>query len=276
MHIGITVDFTDEGVSPAALARAAEERALESLYVPSHTHIPVKRETSHPMLGMTLPRTYYRALDPFVALASAATATQRLKVGTGVLVISERDPIITAKEAASVDVISNGRLIFGAAAGWLREEIANHGTDPATRGSVTDERLEAIIRIWTQEQAEFHGKWVNFDPIFSWPKPIQRPHPPLYLGGGPAIFTRIARFNAGWHAIATDPATLAVELAQLQDVAGPQTPVTVVYVGEQRAESINAFRELGIERLLLNFPSANELESFRNLDQIAKIIAQAG
>ena len=164
------------------------------MFVAEHTHIPVDAKTPYPLGGPT-PRKYYRTLDPFVALTAAAVATEKLVLGTGIALVPQRDPILTAKEVVSLDLVSQGRFRFGVGVGWLREEIANHGVDPSVRGRVADERLRAMVEIWTQEKAEFHGDFVNFDPIYSWPKPLTKPYPPLYLGGGPASFKRIARLK---------------------------------------------------------------------------------
>lgn len=192
MGFGVLTFVTDEGIGPVELGRALEERGFESLFVAEHTHIPVDAKTAYP-LGGPIPRKYYRTLDPFVALTAAAIATEKLVVGTGIALVPQRDPILTAKEVVSLDLVSQGRFQFGVGVGWLREEIENHGVDASVRGRVADERLRAMIEIWTKEKAEFHGEFVNFDPIYSWPKPFTQPHPPLYIGGGPASFKRIAR-----------------------------------------------------------------------------------
>ena len=197
MRFGVLTFVTDEGIGPVELGEALEQRGFASLFLAEHSHIPVDAKTPYPM-GGPIPPKYYRTLDPFVALTAAAVATEKLVLGTGIALIPQRDPILTAKEVASLDLVSEGRFRFGVGVGWLREEIANHGVDPKVRGRVVEDRLRAMIEIWTQEKAEFHGEFVDFDPIYSWPKPVTRPYPPLYLGGGPASFSRIARLNAGW------------------------------------------------------------------------------
>ena len=186
MRFGVLTFITDEGIGPAQLGAGLEQRGFESLFLAEHTHIPVNSVSPYP-LGGPIPPKYYRTLDPFVALTAAAGATETLVLGTGIALIPERDPILTAKEAASLDQVSAGRFCFGAGVGWLREEVANHGVDPEVRGRVAEERLHAIITIWTHEKAEFHGQFVDFDPIYCWPKPVTQPYPPLYLGGGPAL-----------------------------------------------------------------------------------------
>lgn len=176
MKFGISTFITDLSIRPAPLGRAIEERGFDSLFIAEHSHIPVDRSSPYPG-GGDLPDIYYRTLDPFVALTAAATVTERLLVGTGIALVSQRDPIHTAKGVASLDLISEGRAVFGIGVGWNREEMANHGTDASTRGRLVDERLRAIIELWTKEKAEFHGAFVDFDPVYSWPKPVQRPHP---------------------------------------------------------------------------------------------------
>src|ERR1700755_447745 len=200
VRIGVLTFVTDEGIGPVELGEALEQRGFESLFLAEHSHIPVDAKTPYP-LGGPIPRKYYRTLDPFVALTAAAVATEKLVVGTGIALVAQRDPILTAKEVVSLDLVSQGRFRFGVGVGWFREEIANHGVDPKVRGRVVDERLRAMIEIWTREKSEFHGEFVDFDPIYAWPKPVAKPYPPLYLGGGPARFPRIAPLHAGWLAM---------------------------------------------------------------------------
>lgn len=275
MDFGVLTFITDEGVGPAELGAALEERGFESLFLAEHTHIPVNHSSPYPG-GGEIPRKYYRPLDPFVALAAAAVATERLVLGTGIALIPERDPIITAKEVASLDLVSGGRFRLGVGVGWLREEIANHGVDPAVRGRVTEERLRAMIEIWTKDEAEFHGEYVNFDPIYCWPKPATKPHPPLYIGGGPASFKRIARLGAGWIAISPTPELLAVVLEELRAIAGADVPVTVCQWGEQTADGVAGYQALGVERVLLELPTAPRDETLRYLDALAADLAQLG
>jgi probable F420-dependent oxidoreductase len=194
VKLSISTFITDEGIEPGTLARAIEERGFDTLFIAEHTHIPLSRKSSHPS-GQELPRKYYRTLDPFVALTAAAATTERLLLGTGVALMVERDPIITAKAVASLDLVTGGRVIFGIGVGWNREKMENHGTDPRTRGRLMDERIRAMIEIWTRDAAEFHGQYVDFDPIGAWPKPLQRPHPPIYVGGGSRAFNRIAEYG---------------------------------------------------------------------------------
>ena len=188
MKFGVTMFPTDYAIGPAELAGAVEEHGFESLFFPEHTHIPTSRRTPWPG-GAELPREYSRTLDPFVALSAAATATERLRIGTGICLVVERDPITLAQEVASLDFISGGRFLFGIGGGWNLEEMENHGTDPAQRWKLLRERVLAMKAIWAEDEAEFHGRFVNFDPIWSWPKPVQEPHPPILVGGsGPHTF----------------------------------------------------------------------------------------
>ncbi|GAA1213181.1 LLM class F420-dependent oxidoreductase [Pseudonocardia alaniniphila] len=275
MKFGIGCFVTDEGIAPGALGRAVEERGLDALFVAEHSHIPASRRSPYPS-GGELPRVYYRALDPFVALTAAAAATSRLVLGTGIALLTQRDPISTAKEVASLDLVSGGRFAFGVGVGWNREEMENHGTDPTTRGRRMDENIEAMQRIWTEEQAEFHGEFVNFDPIFSWPKPVQKPHPPIYVGGGEANFRRIARFGARWLPNSPSPEALAPQLAKLRDLAGADVVVSATHIGPHEPEKLAGYEELGVERVTLQLPTAPEGETLGHLDQIAQLIAKLG
>ena len=182
MKFGISTFVTDDGIDPVSLAQAIEERGFDSLVIAEHTHIPASRQSPYPM-GGELPSIYYRTLDPFVTFAAAAAVTSRIELFTGIALLIQRDPIVTAKEAASIDLISGGRFVFGVGAGWNIEELRHHGTDPKTRGALLDERIEAIRALWTDEPAEFHGKYVDFDSSYLRPKPVRKPHPPIYIGG---------------------------------------------------------------------------------------------
>jgi probable F420-dependent oxidoreductase len=198
MDFGIGYFPTADAVGPGELAAFVEERGFESLVFAEHTHIPASRESPYPG-GGDLPRKYTATLDLFVALTAAALATTRLRVGSGIALVIQRDPIITAKEAASIDVLSGGRFEFGVGAGWNREEMSNHGTDPRTRMRLFAERVEAIKALWTEREATFHGEFVNFDRVLMEPKPAQRPHPPILVGGlGPTVIDRVLAFGDAW------------------------------------------------------------------------------
>ena len=217
MKFGIAIFPTDYAIPMTELAPAVEERGFESLWVAEHTHIPVSRETPWPA-GGELPKDYWHTLDPFVALTAAAVATSTLRVATGVCLVIEHDPIVLANEVASIDHVSSGRFLFGVGGGWNREEMANHGTRFPTRWKLLRERVEAMKAIWTQEEASYHGEFVDFDPIWSWPKPVQRPHPPLWFGGHhPQALRRAVELGDGFiGAGSASTATFAEETAVLR------------------------------------------------------------
>jgi probable F420-dependent oxidoreductase len=275
MQIGVLTFITDEGIGPVELGEALEQRGFSSLFLAEHSHIPVDAQTPYPM-GGPIPRKYYRTLDPFVALTAAAVATENLVVGTGIALIPQRDPILTAKEVVSLDLVSGGRFRFGVGVGWLREEIANHGVDPKVRGRVYDERLGAMIEIWTQEKAEFHGEFVNFDPIYSWPKPETKPYPPLFLGGGPANFQRIAQMNAGWLSMAPSADALSGGLAKLRAVADHEVPVINVHMGKHTAKELEDYLQIGVEHVLVELPTEPRDETLRQLDALQTEFAELG
>lgn len=198
MDIGVAIFPTRDSIDPGDLARLVEERGYESLFFPEHTHIPAARLSPFPG-GGEMPRKFASTHDIFVAMTAAAVSTSRLRVGSGICLVVERDPIITAKQVASIDVLSGGRVEFGVGAGWNKEELRNHGTDPRVRMAVLRERVEAIKAIWTQEEATYEGDHVNFQRIWSWPKPVQRPHPPVLVGGdGPTVMDRVLSFGDAW------------------------------------------------------------------------------
>jgi probable F420-dependent oxidoreductase len=275
MHIGVLTFVTDEGIGPVELGEALEQRGFSSLFLAEHSHIPVNAQTPYP-LGGPIPRRYYRTLDPFVALTAAAVATEKLVVGTGIALIPQRDPILTAKEVVSLDLVSQGRFRFGVGVGWFREEIANHGVDPKVRGRVVEERLRSMIEIWTQEKAEFRGKFVNFDPIYSWPKPVTKPYPPLYLGGGPASFRRIARLHAGWISMTPSADVLSGQLEELRAVAGHDVPVINFHLGEPTAKEIEGYLPLGLEQVLVDLPTEPRDQTLRRLDELQVEFAKVG
>jgi probable F420-dependent oxidoreductase len=198
MEFGIGYFPTDDAVGPGAFARLVEERGHRSLFFAEHTHIPASRDTPYPG-GGELPRKYSHSYDLFVALTAAAAATSSLRIGTGICLVVERDPIVTAKAVASLDHLSGGRFEFGVGAGWNREEMRNHGTDPRTRMRLMQERVEAMKAIWTEDEASYHGEFVHFDRIWSFPKPAQLPHPPVLVGGnGPTVLDRVLAFGDAW------------------------------------------------------------------------------
>ena len=274
MRFGVLTFVTDEGISPVELGTALEQRGFSSLFLAEHSHIPVDAQTPYPR-GGPIPRKYYRTLDPFVALTAAAVATENLVVGTGIALMPQRDPILTAKEVVSLDLVSQGRFRFGVGVGWLREEIANHGVDPGVRGRVVEERLRAMIEIWTQEKAEFHGEFVNFDPIYSWPKPVTKPYPPLYLGSGPAGFRRIARLNAGWLSMTPSAEVLSRKVDELRAIADHEVPVINIHMGEVTAKELEGYGRLEIEQVLVELPTEPRDETLRRLDELQAEFAKA-
>jgi probable F420-dependent oxidoreductase len=282
MHKAVSIFPTDASITPADLARALEERGFESLWVAEHSHIPASRKTPFPA-GGELPKMYYDVMDPFVCLASAATATKRLKVATGVCLLIQRDPIQTAKQVASLDRISNGRFLFGIGGGWNAEEMANHGTRFESRFQLLRERVEAMKEIWTKDKAEYHGKLVDFDPVFAWPKPVQKPHPPVIVGGAyPYGARRAIAYGDGWVPHARRPAygdvlNLLPEFRKLAAAAGrePGTiPITVFGVAED-PDLIGRYRDAGVARLVFNLPAAGADEVLPVLDRCVPLMRSA-
>jgi probable F420-dependent oxidoreductase len=272
MKTGVAMFPTDYAVDPAALATLVEERGFESLWFPEHTHIPTSRKTPYPA-GGDLPRMYSATYDPFVALAVAAAATKRLKLATGICLVIERDPIITAKEVASIDRLSDGRFLFGVGAGWNREEMENHGTDPSRRFSLMRERVEAMKAIWTQEEAEYHGRHVDFDPIWSWPKPQQRPHPPILVGGnGPKVLDRVLAFGDEWMPNRMDG--FAERVRELQERAEEtgRGRIPVTFSGAKPdAGTVEQIRAAGADRITFYVKPENAGEVERRLDRYAHL-----
>jgi probable F420-dependent oxidoreductase len=276
MKFGVTMFPTRYSIGPAELARAAEERGFESLFVPEHTHIPTSRRSPWPG-GPDLPDHYRETLDPFLALTAAAAATERLLLGTGICLVVERDPITTAKEVATLDHLSGGRFLFGVGGGWNREEMENHGTDPADRWALMRERILAMKEIWTKDEAEFHGTHVDFDPIWQWPKPVQQPHPPvLVAGNGPGTIDRVLEYGDGWIPIPGRGAvTLSEGTARLRELAAergrPPVPVTV-FGTRPEAEVIDHYAAAGVDRVLFSLPSVESAEALKLLDTYANLV----
>jgi probable F420-dependent oxidoreductase len=273
---GIAMFATDYAVDPVTLGRLVEERGFESLFLPEHTHIPVSRESPWPA-GGDLPRDYWHTHDPFVALTAIAATTERLRIGTGICLIVERDPITTAKEVASLDFISGGRFEFGVGAGWNEEEMRNHGTDPSKRFSIMRERVEAMKAIWTEDEPEYHGRYVDFEPLWSWPKPVQAPHPPVVVGGiGPKALERVVAFGDEWMPNRTrDPADLAPRIEELQRLAAEagRDPIPVTVFGMSRTpERIEGFERAGVRRGLFILPSEDAAATEKRLDELVALV----
>ena len=276
MKFGVYMFPTDYAIDPVSLGRAVEELGFESLFVPEHTHIPTNRRSPFPG-GGELPKEYSHTLDPFVALGAVAAATERLMLGTGICLVIERDPITLAKEVASLDFISGGRCLFGIGGGWNREEMENHGTDPSRRWKVLRERIEAMQQIWTEDAAEYHGEFVDFDPIWQWPKPVQKPHPPVIIGGnGANTLQRVVRYGDAWMPIGRggDLRSRIEELQRLADEAGRgHIPVTI-FGAVPKAEVIDTYAEAGVERLLFHLPPAPRDEVLPLLEKRAELVRQ--
>jgi probable F420-dependent oxidoreductase len=282
MKYGVVMFPTDYSIDPVTLAKEVEARGFDSIFFPEHTHIPASRRTPWPG-GADLPQEYWHTYDPFVALTAAAMAAPSLLVGTGILLVMERDPITTAKEVASIDMITGGRFILGVGGGWNEEEMENHGTDPARRFKVMRERIEAMKRIWTDDEAEYHGEFVDFDPIWSWPKPVQKPHPPIYVGGnGPHTLKRVVQYGDGWMPIPGRGADIGNRMKELEAMAADagrgHIPVTV-YGAMGRPEVIQHYQDAGVDRCIFWLPAAPADEVLPLLERysgLMKEIATAG
>jgi len=270
METGLAIFLTDESIGPAELARSAEERGFGALFVTEHTHIPLGDGTPLNARGEVLPGYYQRILDPFVALTAAAAVTERLRLGTGVSLIIQRDPIVTAKEVATLDLLSGGRVELGVGAGWNREEIENHGTPFDKRFGVMRERVEAMKAIWTQDSATYHGKYVNFEAIASWPKPVQQPGPPVLIGGnGERVLDRVLRYGDGW--IPNREDGLAERIAELRSRAGRRVPVT--YFGAPSDDGVlDRMQAAGVDRVCFDLPSAPADIVLPELDRLAALV----
>jgi probable F420-dependent oxidoreductase len=277
MHIGACIFPTDRAIRPDDLARELETRKFESLFVPEHTHIPTSRRS--PFAGGQLPEEYKRTYDPFVALMAAAAATKNLKVGTGICLIIERDTITTAKAVASLDALSNGRFLFGIGGGWNAEEMEHHGTEFKTRFKKLEEQVRAMKEIWTKDMAEFHGRYVNFDSIWSWPKPAQKPNPPVLLGGESGYtLQRVVDFCDGWFPRARNHEAIMSAFKDLKARAAKagrdMKTISVSVFGMATADEakLDAYREAGFTRVLLRLPPEGREVVLPLIDQWAKLI----
>jgi probable F420-dependent oxidoreductase len=275
MQFGVSMFPTRYSIGPAELARAVEERGFESLFFPEHTHIPTSRRSPWPG-GADLPDHYRETLDPFLALTAAATVTERILIGTGICLVVERDPITTAKEVATLDLLSGGRFLFGVGGGWNREEMENHGTDPKRRFALMRERVLAMKEIWTNDEAEFHGEYVDFDPLWQWPKPVQQPHPPvLVAGNGPSTLERVLEYGDGWIPMPGRGALPLGEgtarLREMAAAAGREPPPVVVFGARPDAEVLDHYAAAGVDRVLFALPSVEAAEAFKFLDTYANL-----
>ena len=268
MKFGVAIFPTDYAISMTELAPAVEQMGFESLWVAEHSHIPTSR-LSPWAGGAELPKHYWHTLDPFVALTVAALASKTIRIGTAICLLVERDPIHTAKEVASVDLVSNGRFIFGIGGGWNREEMADHGTDFSTRWKLLRERVEAIKTIWTEDVAEYHGDMVDFGPMWEYPKPVQKPHPPIILGGsGPKILERVVRYADGWMPNRGRVIERIPELQDLAKAAGRER-IPVTYYPKPGAEEIERLAKAGVDRCIYYVPPDGRDAALKELEGLA-------
>jgi probable F420-dependent oxidoreductase len=281
MHVGAALFFTDYSVTPVELGKALEERGFESLWAAEHSHIPLSRRSPWPG-GGELPKQYYDVMDPFVTLTAAAAVTTTLKVGTGVCLVNQRDPIQTAKLVASIDQVSAGRFLFGIGVGWNAEEMENHGTVFTTRAKLVRERVEAMKAIWTETKPAYSGEFVNFGPMMAWPKPVQKPHPPVIVGGAfPQAARRAVRYGEGWIPLAgrsaygdvfeTVPKFRAMLTEAGRDPAS--CPVTLSGVADD-LDLLKRYRDLGVERVTVALPPAKADVVLPILDRWAALVRQ--
>jgi probable F420-dependent oxidoreductase len=278
MDYGVVMFPTEYAIAPDELARSLEERGFESVWFPEHTHIPASRRSPWPG-GGELPREYWSSYDPFVALMAAGAATKRLKLGTGICLVIERDPITTAKEVATLDRLSGGRVLFGIGGGWNAEEMENHGTAFKSRWRVLRERVLAMKAIWTQREAEFHGDHVRFDRLWADPKPLQKPHPPVIIGGdGATTFDRVVEFGDGWMPIlrphVPNPVEKIPELRERLKKAGrdPRSAPVSLFFAPPRKEALQALAAAGVERAIFGLPSEPRDAVLPRLDAYAAVI----
>lgn len=272
MDFGVALFPTDQAIRIDELAREAEERGFESLWVAEHSHIPVGRKTPYSG-GGELPEMYKRTWDPFVALTLAAAVTTRIKVGTGVCLLIQRDTIHTAKEVASVDQVSGGRFLFGIGGGWNQDEMEDHGTDFGTRWKRLREQVEALKSLWTEDEASYHGELVHFDATWAWPKPVQKPHPPVLLGGnGPRTLQRVVRYADGWIPNGRGYLERIPELEELAARAGRGRIPISAYPGAATPETVEEHLRAGCDRLIWYVPQGGRDAALSRLDELTRLV----
>ena len=277
MKLGTVIFPTEYSIRPDDFARACEERGFESVWFPEHTHIPSSRKTPYPA-GGELPKEYSHTYDPFVALMAAAAVTKTIKVATGICLVIERDPIITAKEVASLDLLSNGRFLFGIGGGWNVEEMENHGMPFGKRWKLLRERIEAMKEIWSKDAAEYHGELVSFDPIWSWPKPQQKPHPPVILGSASKMgIKRVVDYCDGWIPIGLAVRDMPAAIKDLHAQAkakgrDPQSIEVSLFWAPPDADGLRQYQDMGIARGVLALPSVPKDDVLKMLDGMAGLV----
>ena len=275
MKIGVTIHATDRAISPVELAREAEDRGFHSIYIPEHTHIPTSRRTPAPTGDAELGEEYSRSPDPYITLAAAASLTTTIKLGTAIGLPAQHDHITYAKQIATLDVVSSGRLVFGIGFGWNHEEMENHGIEVKTRRELIREKILAMQALWTNDVAEFHGEWIDMEPSWQWPKPVQKPGPPILIGGGagPKLFAHIAEYADGWMPIGGSGMREA--LARLRDAMAERgrdpSTLRIVPMGVLPDEAKLAYyKDAGVTEAILRLPSASREKVLPRLDEFAR------
>lgn len=275
MKAGVSIFITDYSIQPVELATELEARGFESVWVPEHSHIPLSRVSPWPG-GAELPKHYYDTYDPFVSLAAMAAVTKKLLLGTGICLVVQRDPIHLAKETASLDQLSGGRFLFGIGGGWNAEEMADHGTEFKTRFKLMDERVDAIKTMWGNSKPEYHGDFVDFPPHMAWPKPVQKPHPPVHVGGGfPYGARRAIKYGDGWMPIGGRSDVLDV-LPRFRQMAAeadrnPDDIELSIFGPGRNPDKIKAYGDAGVGRLIYDLPSEPRDVILPMLDEYAKV-----
>lgn len=281
MHFGASMFCTDYSMTPAELGPALEDRGFESFWAPEHSHIPLSRKSPWGG-GPELPKRYYDVIDPFVGLATAAMTTKTLKLGTGVCLIIQRDVLQLAKEVATLDLLSGGRFLFGIGAGWNREEMADHGTDPKTRIALMAERVDILKTVWTQTKPEYQGKFQSFEPMMTWPKPVQKPHPPILVGGAfPHAANRAIAYGDGWIPLGGRGADILEQLPRFRQMAAeagrePDSLSVSVFGAAVDADELKRYRDAGIQRVVFSLESEKADTVLPELDRIAGVIETVG
>lgn len=278
MDYGVAIFSTDYSITPAELAVAAEERGFESLWFPEHSHIPLSRLSPWPG-GGDLPKHYYDCMDPMVAMATAASVSKTIRLCTGICLVIQRDPIQLAKEVATLDQLSKGRVVLGVGAGWNAEEMADHGTDFKSRFRLMAERIAAMKTIWTENKPEFRGEFVNFGPMMAWPKPAQKPYPPILVGGGfPHGARRAIEYGDGWMPLGGRGWDVLDSLPRFRQMAAeagrdPDSLGITIFGANQDGDTLKGYQDAAVERTVFTLPSAARDEVLPLLDQYAKLIA---
>jgi probable F420-dependent oxidoreductase len=275
IRFGIGTFPTEYAIAPADLAREVEQRGFDSLFFTEHTHIPVSRKTPFPGRG-ELPKHYSHTYDPFVALGACAAVTARLRLGTGICLVTERDPITLAKQVASLDVLSNGRFIFGIGAGWNREEMENHGASYPQRWKIVREKVLAMKAIWRHDEAAFHGEFVRFDPIWSWPKPVQPGGPPIWIGANsPWVFDRVAEYGDGWMPVggAGEGNIERLRAACAARGRDPDEITLALFGAPADPERLRQQLAQGFTELIINIPSEPADRALPRLERLASLVA---